>query len=92
MIELKDPHLDLAVLSNAKLSHYLFDFTLTEKDSKFMLWILKFMNEFKKFSGEDFFLEVFEKYHIQPLLLWHILTKWPLFARLFFSLGGAQGY
>ena len=32
MIELKDPHLDLAVLSNAKLNHYLFDFTLTEKD------------------------------------------------------------
>lgn len=30
--ELKDPRLDLAVLSNAKLDRYLFDFTLTEKD------------------------------------------------------------
>lgn len=31
VIELKDPCLDLAVLSNAKLNHYLFYFTLTEK-------------------------------------------------------------
>lgn len=37
--------LDLAVVSNAKSKHYLFDFTLPEKDLKLMLWILRCINE-----------------------------------------------
>lgn len=55
VIELKDPCLDPAVLSKAKLNHYLSDFTLTEKDFNSCFWILKFMNELEEFSGSDFF-------------------------------------